>query len=120
MTHHNNQIPNVIRTRRRRRRRRNARRGGGGIQPYRLKEFFFAYLIAIAVNVVGFVGLSILFIPFYFITGVVLSRFISRRVIWNPYLASVADIASAKMHTWVTWPISVPVLIWQVLVAHHG
>jgi hypothetical protein len=82
-------------------------------------ELIGAYLGAVLVSIIGILVLNIAFVPFYFLIGVLLTRYISRRIIWNVYIASLADIATAKMHTWLTWPFSVPVLIWQIIVANH-
>lgn len=115
------QIPDLARPRRHRRRRRRRDRGRGRIpiQPYQIGEFIGAYLVALFVSIVGVVLLNVLFIPFYFLTGIILTRYISQRVIWNYYIASLADVAHAKTRAWLTWPISVPVIIWQIIVVHY-
>jgi hypothetical protein len=114
-----NQIPDWVRPRRRRRRRRRNGRQQLNVRLYRVREFVVAYAVAILVSVAGFIVLKLWFLPFYVLVGVLLTRYISQRVLWNYYIASLSDVARAKMHTWITWPISLPVLIWQIVVVQH-
>lgn len=98
--------------------------GRRGVEPLRIREFVVAYLIglgawlsSIALSVTLHAPISSIV---YFVIGVLLTRFISRRIErgplqWNWHMASIADIARAKLSTLLGWPIALPVLIWQLL-----
>lgn len=56
----------------------------------------------------------------YFVVGFLLTQFVSRQIErgpleWNWHLASVADIARAKLSTLLGWPIALPALIWHLV-----
>ena len=94
---------------------------GRQITPYVLKDLVVFYIAAVGTFVITSVGLAlfglILISPaVYIATGVVVTKFVSERVVWDDYIASLHDVAKAKMHTWLTWPVSVPVLLWKIFV----
>jgi hypothetical protein len=51
--------------------------------------------------------------------GVTLSRFFHHRVRWLRWKASVAVVASVKVRTVASWPLSIPVFIAQLVIAKH-
>jgi hypothetical protein len=85
--------------------------------PYRLSAFVLAYVLAL-VTVIGalFIG-GLLAIPIYFLVGIALSRFISRRVRWWKIANNVENVASVKVHTVLAWPIAVPRFVFTVALA---
>lgn len=96
------------------------RRGRKSAEPYRLSEFLGAYLLGLGIWILS-LGTSVkLHVPLAFIVhllvGLFLSRFVSRRVIWNWHIASIAQIARAKWATFIAWQLAVPVLIWQLMI----
>lgn len=97
--------------------RRGRARRGRGPRQYSLSAFFFAYLGAILSCVlVAMVAPGVLLVA-YPVAGVVLSRFIGRRVHWWNQADSIANVASTKLHTILAWPIAVPAFIAEVFVA---
>lgn len=85
-------------------------------QPYKLGEFILVYVIALAIVVLVAsvnpfaIGASV------FVVGLFVSKFVSRRVTWWNQSDNLTNIFRAKVHTVITWPISLPVLIFQIAV----
>lgn len=52
----------------------------------------------------------------YLAAGIWLSRALERRMRWNHNLTSLARAARAKLGFILGWPVSMPVLIWRLLV----
>lgn len=85
-----------------------------------LKQILMSYIVAVfaLAGCILVQNLGILAVG-YVVIGVYLTRYVSRRIIWNQHLASLADIYRAKVTTWYSWPISIPVLIWQMYVVQR-
>jgi hypothetical protein len=47
-------------------------------------------------------------------TGIVLSRFIGRRIIWWKFGANLQTMSAAKIQVVLTWPISIPSFVARV------
>ncbi len=95
---------------------RRGRRRRTGPRRYRIAQFLSAYGIAILVNLVSILFVLPLIVLVYPITGIILSRYIGRRIVWWEYTANLQNISSVKLHFIVTWPVSMPSLIWQTFV----
>lgn len=52
----------------------------------------------------------------YFAAGIWLSRALERRMRWNHNLASLARASRAKLGFILAWPVSMPTLIWRLIV----
>ena len=108
-------IGHVIRTPHQGSRRRKKRRGSSR-RVYRLREFVLAYGCACVVNITCLLLVLPAIVFVYPGTGIVLSRYVGRRVVWWEYRANIKNISSVKLHFIVSWPISMPVFIWQIFV----
>lgn len=90
------------------------------VEPYRIRELVAAYLVGLAIWILS-LGVSIaLNIPLAFVAhvfvGFFLSRFVSRRIVWNWHTSNIGDIARAKWATFIGWQLAIPILIWQLAV----
>lgn len=111
-------LGNVSRSHHRRRRRHSRYRRKDHFQPYPLGRFLRAYVICLAIWIASmFLSMAIGF-PVspvvYFACGFYLTRFISRRVLWNQNFATIASIAQAKWAMFLAWPLQVLCLLWQI------
>jgi len=94
---------------------------------YPLGRFALAYIAALVVWIgskfllLGGLSLQSFLLSslVYLACGFVLTRYISRRVIFNQNFATIASVADAKLGTVLRWPVAVPYLIWQVFVARY-
>jgi hypothetical protein len=63
---------------------------------------------------------AILLVPVWYIfLGIFMSRVVERVVVWNQYLASLADIARVKRSIWIGWFYGIPRLIWDIWVVER-
>lgn len=98
------------------RRRPKGRRRSHGPQPYKVMDFIGAYLLALTAFLVSAAISPVLAVFAYVLSGIYLSRFIGDRVDWWIIMASVKNVAAVKLHSIFTWPVSVPVFIFQVII----
>ncbi len=112
-----------VKRRRGRRRPRSRRTHGRDFQALRYpddvgvrtRELVTAYAVALFVFAIALqTGNPYISLITYMACGWGLTRWTSKRLHWNWQLASVADIAIAKLLNMLAWPIKVPVLIAQV------
>ncbi len=95
-------------------------------KPFRIREFVAAYLAAIfswsVLTILVADKWPFLSLLIYVLAGFLITQFVSRRferggaLRWNWHLASIADIARAKISMLLTWPVALPVLIWQLMI----
>jgi hypothetical protein len=88
----------------------------GNPPPYRVGELIWAYVIAVLINLATLLILPAILIV-YPITGLILSRFISRRIIWWDYAANIENVAATKLQFLLTWPVAMPRFIAKAAVA---
>ncbi|WP_422050856.1 hypothetical protein [Shimia sp.] len=101
---------------RRRRHRPKGRRRHHGPHPYGLLDFIVAYMMGI-IGLGAALAISPMLAFFaYFAIGIILSRYIGKRVRWREMTASIRNVAAVKLHTIYTWPVSMPVFIFQLFV----
>jgi hypothetical protein len=84
-----------------------------------LGEFVRAYVLGLGAVLVAatlspfLVGISV------GVVGIFMTRYISRRVIWWNQANNLENVYRTKIHMLVTWPVSVPVLIFQIFVVQN-
>jgi hypothetical protein len=86
---------------------------------YSVADFVIAYGGGVMINLVCLVLIPPGILLSYPLTGILLSRFIGRRIAWLPWAASVHNIAATKVGLILTWPVSVPRFIVALAVAKH-
>lgn len=86
-------------------------------EPYRVREFVGAYLLAVLGVSAALSFSPALGVISYFVFGIGLSRYISERVEWWEFSANIHNVAAVKLHTIYSWPVSVPIFIFQVFIA---
>ncbi|MBS4083725.1 MAG: hypothetical protein KGZ73_09265 [Rhizobiales bacterium] len=84
--------------------------------PYSIAGFIGAYSVAVLINLLALVVFPILLLV-YPITGICLSRYIGRRMVWWNFAASIENVAAAKRKFVLTWPVAMPGLIWKIFLA---
>jgi hypothetical protein len=94
-------------------------RGRPAPRLYSVGQLLTAYTAAVLANLGCLLLVPPMAVLAYPVAGVCLSRYVGRRIIWWNQADSIKNVASAKIHMVLTWPISAPVFIWQVLVANH-
>src|SRR6266481_8643242 len=100
-----NSYPNTTGPRRNRRRSRRQNRGKHReeVEPYKLAEFVGAYAVALIVCGIAALALPPLLLVAYPTCGLVLSRFVGRRVVWWTHTASIENIMKVKLTFALTW-----------------
>jgi hypothetical protein len=86
---------------------------------YRARDILAAYAVAVMINLVVLTLMAPLLLLSYPVTGVCLSRYIGRRIVWWPFAANVQNVAAIKMHIVWTWPLTVPTFAWQLLIVRY-
>jgi hypothetical protein len=99
------------------RRRPKGRRRSHRPRKYSVGEFIGAYIRAIAALIVAAAVSPALAVLSYIPIGIYLSRYIDQRVDWWIITASVKNVSIVKLHTIITWPVTVPVFIFHVFIA---
>jgi hypothetical protein len=100
-----------------RRPRRRRGRDCQGPRLYRVREFVAAYAVAVLTNIACLLLMPPLIILVYPGTGIGLSRYIGKRIIWWTFTANVQNVSSTKLHLILTWPVSVPIFLIKLFVA---
>lgn len=98
------------------RRQRKERRRSSGPPLYRISDFVRAYGLAILVNLACVVFAAPIILLLYPATGIVLSRYVGRRIVWFKYSADLLTVSETKLHFILTWPVSLLGLIWRLFV----
>ena len=101
---------------RRRSKRRSNNRNHNDPSLYRLRDFTAAYFLAMATILACLIFLPPLLIFVYPFSGICMSRFIGRRIIWWNQANSIENVSAAKVHMVLTWPLSVPIFIGQIFI----
>jgi len=101
-------------------------------EVYPVAKFILAYIAALGLTFTFMaLGLALIdpsdasassefilsFLFFYIIVGMALTRFIFRRVLWHKFQVSLAEVANKKVNTWIFWPVKIPFLILQIIIA---
>jgi len=55
----------------------------------------------------------------YIVTGIFLSRYIGKRVIYWTQMNNIQNVIESKYRTILYWPVEIPRLTWCVFVAKH-
>jgi hypothetical protein len=109
--------PSQISSPKRRRHRRKQTRKPPEI--YGIGDLAGAYLIALLINVGCLVLVMPLELIIYPLTGIVMSRYLGRRIIWSKLLGTIENIASAKLGFILTWPLAMPAFLWKLAVVKY-
>lgn len=93
------------------------RRTSGRPRLYCVTDLLCAYALAVSVLWCCLLlepALALIALP---AAGIVLSRFIGRRIVWWNQADSLKNVSSAKLHMVLTWPVSMPPLIARIFVS---
>ena len=83
---------------------------------YPLAAFCGVYLLGIGTLVLSAILAFPILLIVYPAVGFVVTRFVTGRIQWLPVHASVENIASAKLNTFLTWPITLPRFFYQLAI----
>ncbi|MDK3075286.1 hypothetical protein QO034_19575 [Sedimentitalea sp. JM2-8] len=92
------------------------RRGKQHPRPYQVSEFVRAYLAALGATLLPAAVYPVLLIPAGLIAGAVLTRCVTARVVSWQLANNLDEVYRAKVKMMVTRPLSVPVLIFKVVI----
>lgn len=88
-----------------------------GMVRHSISKFIGAYVIALTVNLIVLALLLPLLVLVYPITGICLSRYIGRRIIWSTLYATIGNVSTLKLKFIMSWPLAAPHFICRAFVA---
>jgi hypothetical protein len=91
---------------------------GKGIGIYMLCWLALFCLIGLAEGVKSFPGIAVA--AGYLAAGFVLNRVVLRGLIeWHPMYNTLSNVSTGKLKMLIFWPLTYPVLFFQLLVSKH-
>lgn len=96
-------------------------RNGGRRPPrkYRIAEFVRAYVLALAGCLAALLVDPVAGVLAWPICGLLVSRFVSKRVIWWSQTNNLANVAGSKLSMVLRWPLTMPALIFRLIVVRY-
>lgn len=88
-----------------------------GPRPYGVGAFLGAYALGLLINIAVLLLATPLIVLAYPITGICLSRYIGRRILWWDMAANIQNVTAVKLGFVLSWPMSMPRFIFKVFVS---
>lgn len=98
------------------------RRSGHRRSPepsYNISHFIGIYSACVVALFVVAVAAFPVALFLYPVLGIVISRFVDKRIVWWNQSDNIENVANAKLHLIATWPLSMPYFIFKVFVSKY-
>ena len=86
-------------------------------KPYILHKLLGAYACALAACAVSAIVAGPLAIIVYVTAGILLTRYVGRRVIWWPHANNVENVYRVKIRSILAWPKEFGQFIWKLAIS---